>query len=164
MNIFYTNEDPIICASEHCRVHRVKMILEYCQLLSIAHHVVDGENAPKEIYKRTHENHPSAIWIRKSIENYNWVLNCAMTLISFHRQHTGKIHKSSLVLEKLKSPPKGIAIEKFCPPVQCMPEEFKSDCSILSYQEYLKSKFDEWSKRTRPIRAEFDFGTPSWRV
>jgi hypothetical protein len=72
MNVFFTNECPIQAANEHVRVHQVKMIVEYAQLLSTAHHVVDGDNAINGIYKQTHTNHPSAIWVRKSADNYEW--------------------------------------------------------------------------------------------
>jgi hypothetical protein len=70
--------------------HVVKMILESAQLLSTAHRVLDGvaviggklggrkktewvlDDARQDVlYKATHMNHPSAIWARKSVENYN---------------------------------------------------------------------------------------------
>ena len=42
MNIFYLHNDPQIAAQMHCDKHVVKMILEYAQLLSTAHHELDG--------------------------------------------------------------------------------------------------------------------------
>ena len=42
MNIFYLHHDPIVCAAMHCDKHVVKMILEYGQMLSTAHRVLDG--------------------------------------------------------------------------------------------------------------------------
>ena len=42
MNIFYLNESPETCAQMHCDKHVVKMIIEYAQLLSTAHRVIDG--------------------------------------------------------------------------------------------------------------------------
>ena len=42
MNIFYLDRDPVTCAKQHCDKHIVKMILEYAQLLSTAHRVLDG--------------------------------------------------------------------------------------------------------------------------
>ena len=67
MNIFYLSPDPAICAQYHVDKHAVKMILEYSQLLSTAHHVLDPDTdlAPY-IYKPTHKNHPSAVWARAS--------------------------------------------------------------------------------------------------
>ena len=43
MNIFYLDDDPIQCAKWHVDKHIVKMITEYCQLLSTAHRVLDGQ-------------------------------------------------------------------------------------------------------------------------
>lgn len=44
MNIFYLDNDPLKCAQMHNDKHCIKMILEYCQLLSTAHRVLDGHN------------------------------------------------------------------------------------------------------------------------
>ena len=42
MNIFVLDQNPSIAASMMCDKHVVKMIVESCQLLSTAHHVLDG--------------------------------------------------------------------------------------------------------------------------
>lgn len=42
MNIFYVHSDPVICAQQHVDKHVVKMILEYAQLMSTAHRILDG--------------------------------------------------------------------------------------------------------------------------
>ena len=49
MNIFYLDEKPQSCAELHCDKHVVKMIIEYAQLLSTCHRVLDG----KEYYDKT---------------------------------------------------------------------------------------------------------------
>ena len=43
MNIFVLDNDPKIAAQMMCDKHVVKMIVESCQLMSTAHHVLDGE-------------------------------------------------------------------------------------------------------------------------
>jgi hypothetical protein len=73
--------------------HVVKMILETAQLLSTAHRLLDGTESidtssgrkkrvytlPDErdavLYSATHANHPSAVWARQSVENYNWLVD-----------------------------------------------------------------------------------------
>ena len=45
MNVFYLHRDPNICAQMHCDKHVVKMCIEYAQLMSTAHRVIDGEVA-----------------------------------------------------------------------------------------------------------------------
>jgi len=45
MNVFYLDRNPITAAQMHCDKHVVKMILEYAQLLSTAHRLLDGTPA-----------------------------------------------------------------------------------------------------------------------
>ena len=92
MNIFYLHSDPQLCAEMHCDKHVCKMIVEYAQLLSTAHRVLDGEmyiddssgrkikrwkhpdyNFEANLYKASFVNHPSAVWVRESPWNYNWL-------------------------------------------------------------------------------------------
>ena len=59
MNIFVTNECPVQAAIEHNDVHLRKQLIEAGQLLSTAHHFLDGVVVAM---KPTHYNHPSAVW------------------------------------------------------------------------------------------------------
>jgi hypothetical protein len=43
MNIFVLHRDPATAARDHCDRHILKMILEYGQMLSTAHRLLDGE-------------------------------------------------------------------------------------------------------------------------
>ena len=78
MNIFLLNENPLLCAEQHCDKHVVKMVIEYAQLMSTAHRYLDGElygeltdkgrkikrwrhpnsNMEATLYKASHVNHP----------------------------------------------------------------------------------------------------------
>ena len=90
MNIFFLSENPVQAAEWMVDKHVVKMILESAQLLSTAHRIIDGRetqgksatgrnvkrwilNDAREpvLYSATHINHPSAVWCRQSVENYN---------------------------------------------------------------------------------------------
>ena len=75
MNIFYLDKDPVVAAQMMCDKHVVKMILESAQMLSTAHRVLDGDTYANKVglYKMAHKNHPSTIWARSSIENYDWL-------------------------------------------------------------------------------------------
>ena len=42
MNIFYLDHNPLLSAQYHCDKHVCKMIVEYAQMLSTAHRIVDG--------------------------------------------------------------------------------------------------------------------------
>ena len=71
MNIFYLSRSPVEAAKMQCDKHVVKMILETAQLLSTAHHELDGASVA---YKPTHKNHPSAVWVRSSSDHYRWTV------------------------------------------------------------------------------------------
>ena len=58
MNIFFLDDDPKMCAQAHCDKHVVKMILEYAQIMSTAHRVLNSpSDLTESMYKITHENH-----------------------------------------------------------------------------------------------------------
>ena len=73
MNVFYLDHDTKICAEYHNDKHCVRMVLEYAQLLSTAHRIIDEDTANKFVYKSTHKKHPSAIWVRQNKSNYDWL-------------------------------------------------------------------------------------------
>lgn len=167
MNIFYTNSDPIQCAREHCTIHRNKMIIEYAQILSAAHHILDGDHAITGIYKLTHKNHPSAIWIRESVSHYGYVLAMALELCNMYENTTGKIHKTYNTLINLLQSPANIESKSFKVPPVAAPDNFKilvvlGKTTEYAYQEYLKSKFKEWANRDKPLKIVFCCGDPSW--
>jgi hypothetical protein len=94
MNIFLLDTDVTKCAQYHCDKHVVKMPIEYAQLLSttLLHH---GLEAP---YKKTHENHPCAVWARKHNGNYTYLYDLAIALGKEYTYRYGKLHKSTEVL------------------------------------------------------------------
>lgn len=184
MNIFYLNNNPQICAIEHVDKHCIKMILEYSQLLSTAHRVLDGvESIEKKyvlgsiparwrtnrvwkldsylervLYKATHINHPSAVWVRKSYENYEWLYNLLVNLCEEYTYRYGKVHKIERdgLLEHLFVKPKNIPLGVgFTEPTPAMPDIYKVDGdSIQSYKNYYlgeKTRMFSWKNRNQPI-------------
>jgi len=173
MNIFYLHEEPQKCAYEHCDKHVVKMIIEYAQLMSTAHRVLDGElffslsknNRKIKRYKlpderddklmlAVHENHPSNIWLRQSNENYKWLWQMWFHLNREYTYRYGKTHKCMRLLMDLIHTPNNIPTGKFTPPTPAMPEECKiSGKSLESYHKYYiekKNYFAKWTNRETP--------------
>ena len=112
MNIFYLDNDPKICAQMHVDKHCIKMILEYAQLLSTAHRILDGtvsiglgktgrkqtryvlpDDRESVLYSATHLNHPSAVWCRQSAMNYHWLYTLLVECCKEYTYRYGKIHK-----------------------------------------------------------------------
>ena len=117
------------------------MILETAQLLC-----GPIENAP---YKRTHFNHPCAIWTRKSAGNYKWLLKHGVALCEEYTHRYGKIHKSQAVIEWCQKNIPSFKEKNFTPPPLCMPNQYKEKCYILSYRNYYKNEkmsFARWKK------------------
>lgn len=175
MNIFYLSKNQTECAQQHVDRHVVKMILEYAQLLSTAHRLLDGtqsielQNSRKlkcwslsnpqmdsVLYKATHINHPSAVWVRKSSANYHWLSIMLRELCKEYTYRYGKIHKVERdgLMEILYASPVNIPTSSFSEPTPAMPDEFKvPGNSVLSYQQYYngsKTRLHSWKLRDVP--------------
>jgi len=169
MNIFYLSHDPIECAQYHVDSHCIKMILEYSQLLSTAHRVLDGQEVtvksktgrnvkryvlPDEresiLYSATHINHPSAVWCRQSDSNYIWLSKLLQACCKEYTYRYGKVHKceeSGLVKALFWNLPKNIPNGNFTGPTPAMPDECKvAGDALQSYHNYyVMNKQHLWS-------------------
>lgn len=154
MNIFYLDEDYKKAAEYHNDKHVVKMILETAQLLCTAHHVLNPNSDHTQLYRATHKNHPCAIWVRKSINNYRWLYNLFCSLCDEYHFRYGKTHMTDKKLRKiLKKAPVNIPNDAFTQPLQAMPDEVKSSCSVDAYRNYYikhKKHLATWTKRPIP--------------
>lgn len=178
MNIFYLDHDTKLCAQYHVDKHVVKMIIEYAQLMSTAHRILDGtqyldktksgnkikrwkldEYREPVMYKASHINHPSAIWARESHENYQWLWRLFRDLCQEYRHRYGgetdKQHKTSLMLSPLSYSPVNInRFGLFTDPPQAMPADAKiPGNSLEAYRNYYrlyKKDFATWKNRPIP--------------
>ena len=177
MNIFYVHPEPQTCAQQHVDKHVVKMILEYAQLLSTAHRVLDGveyvgksksgrkatryllsDDRESHLYLASHLNHPSSKWTRHSACNYRWLFKLWIELMREYNYRYGKIHSAARLIPYLKELPKNIPENGFSAPWRAMPDEFKADRSepdytIKSYRAYYlgaKTSMFKWKNRPQP--------------
>lgn len=174
MNIFYLDNSPKTCAEMHCDKHVVKMIIEYAQLMSTAHRLLDGEDyidmtangrrikrwrmqdsrMEQGLMKASHINHPSNIWVRASKENYTWLLKMWLHLLAEYTHRYGKQHACEKYIDVLYTPPKNIPNGSFTEPTPAMPDECKiAGDSLASYHKYYidkKVSFAKWTKRETP--------------
>jgi len=175
MNIFYLHHDPKICAEMHLDKHCSKMMVEYAQLMSTAHRVLDGKEVtrlnkanrtmktydhPRRdgfLYKSCHVNHPSNIWLRQSKENYEWLYEMWCCLHKEFQKRYGeyKYHQSFAKLKGiLREVPENIPNVPFTQPLQAMPNDVKNTDSITAYRDY-------YIKYKKHI-AEWKTITPTW--
>jgi len=182
MNIFYISKNPVEAAEWMVDRHVVKMILESAQLLSTAHRILDGKEIQLEvqienedgtfktkkkkwwllndarediIYSATHINHPSAVWARSSIENYNWLVDHFFALMQEYTYRYDKKHKCfGEISYMLQSPPKKLEEFDMTPMPSCMAEEYiVSQDPIINYRNYYKAgkkHLHAWKRRNPP--------------
>jgi len=172
MNIFYIDENPYTAARYMNNKHVVKMIVESAQLLCTAHRMLDGYQKAVTIngtqktrwcmddivkhnalYQCTHANHPSAIWARASIQNYHWLYEHFLALMSEYTFRYGKHHKSEFLIPWLENPPVNMVDIGFTPPPQAMPEEYKHINTVTAYRQYYctaKLPLAQWKIREIP--------------
>lgn len=153
MNIFVLDTDPYKAAKYHVDKHVVKMILETAQLLSTAHHVLDGEELiVTDLYRPTHINHPCSKWTRESIMNYMWLWHLGQGLLKEYTTRYNKVHAVTGRLHGLQKPPRHIKIQKLTPFAQAMPDEYKHEDAVTAYRNYYmgaKRHLAAW-KTTQP--------------
>lgn len=173
MNIFYLDHDVVECAKMHNDKHVVKMILEYAQLLSTAHRILDGnvsiglsssgrkkttytlsDHRNNILYSATHINHPSAVWVRQSDANYAWLFRMFGALMDEYTYRYGKSHACERLVDVLSHRPKNIPKGPFTEPTPAMPDELKvPGDSIKSYRQYYnigKTHLAKWKNRPVP--------------
>jgi len=177
MNVFYLHENPVTCAQMHLDKHASKMCVEYAQLMSTAHRVVDGNlwygrttNGRRiaryfhpdsvmnqSLYTACHINHPSNLWVRHSQDNYNWLYEMWTALCAEYTHRYGRTHESFRKLEYyLLIAPIKLEQKGFTQPPPAMKSHehcIVKDDSITSYRNYYweaKRDFAKWTRREPP--------------
>lgn len=174
MNIFALDKDPVVSAQMHCDRHCCKMIIEYAQLMSTAHRVLDGtmyqdktannRNIKRwrladtvlenDVYKASHINHPSGIWTRATRANYEYMYKLWIALCQEYTHRYGRIHLTQSKLEHiLCTAPSNIPDGQLTEIPQAMPDDAKLPNVIEAYRNYYrvyKKDFARWTKRQTP--------------
>jgi len=181
VNIFYLDHDVKKCAEMHNDKHCVKMILEYAQLLSTTHRILDGvlsigvsptgrkktvyalaDNRDTVLYSATHVNHPSCVWVRESDKNYDWLFALFQSLMDEYTYRYGKVHACTKLEMELARIPNNIPQAPFTQPTPAMPDDCKViGDSIASYRNYYimnKTHLAKW--KNRPIPEWYNDNTP----
>lgn len=159
MNIFYLDSSPSIAAKAMTDKHVVKMILESAQLLCTAHRVLDGEpmiqlstNGRKltryshptlddVLYKSTHINHPSGVWVRESQENYEWLYKHFLALCEEYTSRYNKVHATySRLASVLSIAPVSLVCFPFTPMKLAMPKPYHLPDPVESYRLYYEAE------------------------
>jgi hypothetical protein len=180
MNLFNLDNDLDKCAEYHVDKHVNKMQLEAAQILCtnviidhllgyVPRNLTKEENAVLSEYRKEnkelpmeerfvpylpcHQNHPSTVWCRTSLENFYWTHCYANALGSESHYRYGTTHKSLTVINNLPEPQhmKDIGFTTFG---LAMPDQLKDyDDPIGSYRKFYmmdKATFASWKHRDKP--------------
>lgn len=178
MNMFITNTDHKLNVQSYCDVHLRKMIVEQAQMLSTAHRILDGvkgniyrkdksgnyktvaydfvlrhlgeDGNELVLYKHTHQNHPNALWIRKSVMNYQYAYQLFVAMLDEYVYRFDKVHKSNRLRIDLKNTPRNLK------PIHMTPFVWDEKYSYIdnveeAYRKAFVDKFRDWSHSNSEI-------------
>ena len=157
MNIFVTDQCPVLSAVVLPDRHITKMSLETCQMVSVVFSkwyydwgtIPKKDGTPYSTEKGAFRNHPCTQWAAKSHENLAWLIRHGFALCNEYRNRYEKDHacmKGLEVVENIFATKSGkeISIHKNVVEfTRAMPDEFKLDASIdtfTAYKMYISSK------------------------
>lgn len=144
LNIFILDENPLLAAVYANDTHVSKMVTETAQILSTATRThtpftseeldvytnlaspgMSGREAHKlrqqfcndrlpNLYKSTHERHPSVLWVSRSRDNYLWTVAYFEQLAAEYEYRFGKSHQAfTKIFPHVKNPPPGLYSQQF---------------------------------------------------
>lgn len=145
MNIFFVDKDPIKAAQCLVDAHCNKMVVESCQMLANCYDKkqLESDECPRtksgNNRKYSYFNHPCSIWVRESIENFNWLLHHVSSLESERRWRGFNPHFcTSFITWCFNNPPTLPNIE-MTPPAQAFGVEWeylRGDNVVEAYRRY----------------------------
>jgi len=175
MNIFVLDTDPIKAGQLHCNQHVCKMIVETAQLLCTARYYSYGiksksdmvlqkelfsritEGFPRsEPYSVTHVNHPCNVWVRRSLGNFDWLMQLGKTLAGEFKVRYGHEHASEKIINWIDSKNKLKWLNQSMTPfVTVMPEylqDMYGDDPVNAYREFYcyEKHFAKWPNGYKP--------------
>ena len=174
MNIFVTDDDPVIAARELCDQHvRSKMQIEGAIMLAHAfdQEVLNHPDTPRSKSGnprksgRGYYNHQCSIWARESKDNFKWLVDHTLEMFDerLYRWPGSNEHFTKTFIEwcgnnidntnisKTSLTPYAVAISDDC---DCRKQyaDFDSLPTIEQYRSYIKydKPFATWTQRSQP--------------
>ena len=120
------------------------MVLETAQLVSTAVRLAGVDFG----YKITHKNHPVAMWVRESRQNYSWTVKHGLALAAEYTYRYDKVHKTGQLLYELGAYDHLFPDIGQTPFVNCAANKDKGisykdhDNVFVAYQLYLNDRWD----------------------
>ena len=196
MNLFYLDKNLDKCAEYHVDKHIVKMPLEVAQLLCTAIWVdkhlgfipraldkpeskilndlkkeikhLPPKDRPLTPYLPMMYNHPCTIWVRSSLDNFEWTHCYGNALNEEYYYRYGKRHKSVEEVINQLPEPRNLPRKGFTTFGLAMPDVLKDyDNPIQSYRDFYhldKATFAVWTGRNKPDWWNEDYADYDKRI
>ena len=106
-----------------------------------------------KIYLASHVNHPDSLWARENTAQYLWLYHLFYNLLQEYSRRYGKVHAADRLRSTLRCCPRNMEVGAFKDPPLCMPDEYKGDDAVTSYQNLYvgsKARFAKWTNRRPP--------------
>jgi hypothetical protein len=159
MNLFILDRLPERAARFNNDAHVRKIILEACEMMGYAFDSGKFQPWPWLHKKGLHLNHPMSLWVRRSLQNYDWTLRHAYALSEEFSFRFGKVHKCHEYLDWISShiPIKNLQDSRQTDWPRCF-GDFKStvgvsEDAVYDYRRYYmiaKRHLADWTKRGIP--------------
>ena len=174
MNIFITNEDPVISARELCDQHcRSKMMIESAIMLQNCftneqlQHISCPRTKTGKVRKsgKGYAKHQCTIWVKESKENYMWLVNHTLEMFNErdYRWPNSNGHFTKTFIEwckenkdhtihtELSLTPFTVAISQDSK-CRTLVRDFNSLPVTEQYKQYIKhdKNFATWTTRSKP--------------
>lgn len=158
MNIFVTDDCPIQSAINLPDKLIVKMPLETAQLFA-ADLILNGFQPPPKkdgtLYKLTHRNHPSRVWLSKCKENWDWLLMHWEAMLDEYSERYNKTHGCVSAFQYVASNYLDFVPLSSNKPITFSKaisiEPYKSEPDVIkAYRGYMietKSYYAKWNKK-----------------
>lgn len=161
MNIFHLSNCPTESAVWQHDKHVVKMTLETAQLLSQAVLLTPEWRSyfnRKDLYRVTHQHHPSSRWVRRSVPNLFWLCQHGIALADEYSHRFWRRHKSAQIIhcvtDKIGALP-ALDCDELTTFAQAMPFEFRRENPVNGYRAYyLAAKVhvdSKWTNRRKDL-------------
>ena len=147
MNIFYLDHDSSLAATLMYDGHLGKLSIEGCQMASAIINIIYPEYSNEALMKPTHVNHPCTIWARQSSLNFKWLVDHTEALFAEYTKRYSRVHACQVRFEALhdafiecmrRLAKQGLV--DLTKPALAMPDDFKRDCPVKSYELYYEYK------------------------
>ena len=165
MNIFHTDNDPIVCAKNLDDVRVNKMIIESAALLANAIAFYGGSSSDLPISKtsgqpfktKAWQNHPSCLWVKQSRSNYEWLYSHMVGLIDELKYRKDTSHSMINNLQVISNGFKFVPPGPLMPFANCTPYKQISN-QIEAYRMTMAYKWEHDAKRPKWTKA----AAPNW--